>query len=145
MLSASFHLYFKAWERQLRIPVDDSLGAAFKQGWFNGYKAYFQRLNVSFENSPCNLGLLEELVLARNRVQHPESITEQNSYYSANDLKKLPNPFFIDDRDRELLADMEEGARNWLMPPTIHVTHEKLKAAISEIARFAEWLEQTDH
>jgi hypothetical protein len=57
----------------------------------------------------------------------------------------LPSPFFIDDRDRELLAEMEEGERSWLMPPTIHVTQEKLKAAISEITRFAEWLEQTDH
>jgi hypothetical protein len=146
MLSASFHLYFKTLERQLRRPVDDSYSSAFKRGWFNGYKAYFQRqFNVSFESSPCNLNLLEELVLARNRAQHPESITEQSSHYSANDLKKLPSPFFIDDRDRELLAEMEEGERSWLMPLTIHVTQEKLKAAISEITRFAEWLEQTDH
>ena len=146
MLSASFHLYFKTWERQLGRPVDDSYKSAFKRGWFNGYKAYFQgQFNIIFENSPCNLNLLEELALARNRVQHPESITDQSSHYSADDLKKLPSPFFIDDRDRELLAEMEEGERSWLMPPRIHVTQEKLKAAISEIGRFAEWLEQTDH
>ena len=146
MLSASFHLYFKTLERQLRRPVDDSYRSVFKRGWFNGYKAYFQReFTVSFEGSPCNLNLLEELALARNRVQHPESITEQSSHYSADDLKKMPSPFFIDDRDRGLLAGMEEGERSWLMPPTIHVTQDKLKAAISEITRFAEWLEQTDH
>lgn len=78
MLSASFHLYFKTLERQLRRPVDNSYSSVFKRGWFNGYKAYFQRqFNVSFESSPCNLSLLEELALARNRVQHPESITDK--------------------------------------------------------------------
>ncbi len=146
MLSASFHLYFKTWERQFGRSADDSCHSAFKRGWFNGYKAYFlQKYNIRFENSPCDLRLLEELVLARNRVQHPESITDQSSRYSNDDLKKLPSPFFIDNRERALLAEMEEGERSWLMPPTIHVTQDKLKAAISEIARFAEWLEEADH
>jgi hypothetical protein len=146
MLSASLHLYFKTWERQLGIRVDDSYKSDFKKGWFNGYKAYFNRqFGVDFDKSPCNLTLLEELALARNRVQHPESITLQSSHYSEDDLKKLPSPFFVDERDRELLAEMDERERGWLLPPTIHVSQEKLEAAISEVSRFAEWLEQTDH
>lgn len=146
MLSASLHLYFKTVERQLRRPINDSYKAVFRRGWFNGYKAYFQQeFTVNFEGSLCNLNLLEELTLVRNRVQHPESIAAQSSHYSPDDLKKMPSPFFVDDRDRELLAGMEEGERSWLMPPTIHVTQEKLKAAISEVARFVEWLEHTDH
>ncbi|MBK9784519.1 MAG: hypothetical protein IPP59_10205 [Betaproteobacteria bacterium] len=36
MLAAVFHLYFKTWERQIGIPVDDSFKADFKNGWFNG-------------------------------------------------------------------------------------------------------------
>jgi len=146
MLSASLHLYFKTWEHQLGIPAAASYKAEFKKGWLNGYKAYFQgQFGVVFEGSPCNLSLLEELVLARNRVQHPESITIQRSYYSPDDLQKLPSPFFIDDHEREVLAEMEEGERSWLIPPAIHVTHEKLMEAIAEVGRFAEWLEQTDH
>lgn len=148
MLSTSLHLYFKTWERQLGIPVDDSYKSDFKRGWFNGYKAYFNRqFNIIFENSPCNLKLLEELVLARNCVQHPKSIIIQDSRYSAVDLKKLPNPLFINDYDRELLSEIEkeEGGRSWLLLASIHITQEKLTAAISEVARFAEWLEQTDH
>jgi hypothetical protein len=146
MLSASFHLYFKTWERQLDIPVDDSFKSDFKKGWFNGYRAYFNRhFNVSFERSTCDLKLLEELVLARNRVQHPESITIHSSQYSQDDLKNIPSPFFIDERDSELLSKMGEGEQSWLLPPSIHVTQEKLMAAISEVAHFAEWLEQTDH
>ncbi|WKJ90430.1 hypothetical protein QZJ86_20865 [Methylomonas montana] len=146
MLSTSFHLYLKTWERRLGIPVNDSYKSAFKKGWFNGYKEYFKmQFNVIFEKSPCNLKLLEELVLARNRMQHPESITIQSSFYSPDDLNKLPSPFFMDDRDRELLSEMEEGERSWLLLASIHVTEEKLRAAICEVSHFAEWLEQTDH
>ena len=146
MLSASLHLYFKTWERQLGKPIDDSFKSDFKNGWLNGYKAYFKRhFNVIFEESPCNLQLLEELVLARNRVQHPESITIQSSQYSRRDLEKIPSPFFIDERHSELLSEMGEGEQSWLLPPSIHVTQEKLKAAIAEVVRFAEWLEQTDY
>lgn len=143
MLSASFHLYFKALERQLRVPVGEKYKSDFKRGWFNGYKAYFLgEFGVAFEDSHCKLGLLEELVLARNRVQHQESITSQSTHYSEDDLKKLKSPFFIDSRDFELFNEQEVGERSWLMPPVIHITPEKFLAATSEVARFAEWLEK---
>jgi len=147
MLSAALHLYFKAWESELRVPVVAPYKSVFnKHGWFNGYKEYFKgNFAVIFENSPCDLGLLEELTLARNRVQHSETISNPHSRYSQTDLEKFPNPFFVDDTQRCMLAEMDEGERIWLMPPTIHATPEKIKAAISEIARFAEWLEETDH
>jgi hypothetical protein len=147
MLSASFHLYFTTWEHHLGKPVPEPLKSVFKKyGWFNGYKAYFAtNFQVNFESSGCNLQLLEELVLARNRVQHPESITSRSTSYSTNDLKKLPGPFFVSEREAELMVDADNGERAWLVPPTITVTEEKLKAALAEVRRFSEWLEVTDH
>jgi hypothetical protein len=143
MLAASFHLYLKATERQLRVPAGGKYKADFKRGWFNGYKAYFLgEFNVVFEDSQCNISLLEELVLARNRVQHPESITSRSTHYSKDDLKKVHSPYFIDGRDIELFSAQEEGERNWLMPPAIHVTPEKFLSAVSEVGRFTEWLEK---
>lgn len=145
MLAAVFHLYFKTWERQIGIPVDDSLRADFKNGWFNGYKAYFARhFRIRFEDSTVRLGVLEEIVLVRNRAQHPESITMDRSHYSDSDLKKLPHPFFIDENDASLFSDNEEGERAWLMEPAIHVTAEKLFSVLSEVKRFSEWLENFD-
>lgn len=144
MLSASFHLYFKALERELRAPAEKKYRSDFKRGWFNGYKAYFRReFGIAFEDSQCNLGLLEELVLARNRVQHPEGIANLCTHYSENDLKKLQSPFFIDARDVELFSVKEED-RGWLMHPAIHVTQEKFFSAVSEVGRFAEWLENAE-
>jgi hypothetical protein len=44
MLAASVHLYLKTWERQIGIPVNESLKPCFKKnGWFHGYKAYFAK------------------------------------------------------------------------------------------------------
>jgi len=145
MLAAVFHLYFKTWERQIGIPVDTSLKAEFKNGWFNGYKAYFARhFRIRFEDSPARLEVLEEIVLVRNRAQHPESITMDSSHYSDSDLKKLPHPFFIDERDASLFSETEEGERAWLLEPPIRVTVKKLFAALSEVESFAEWLENVE-
>lgn len=146
MVSASFHLYFKTLMKNLGRSINDLDKAMFrKYGWFNGYKAYFLReFNIVFENSSCNLSLLEELVLVRNRVQHPESIISQRLSYSNSDLKKVPRPFFMDNYESELLADMSEGELSLLVLPAIEVTQEKLKDAILEIIRFSDWMEQTD-
>lgn len=147
MLSASFHLYFTTWQHHLGVPVAPSLKPVFKKrGWFNGYKSYLSaNFGVEFGNSGCNLQLLEELVLARNRVQHPESISSRSTNYSDDDLKKLPSPFFVSEREVELMVGAEDGERRWLVPPTINVTEEKLRAAIAEVRRFSEWLEVTEH
>ena len=147
MLSASFHLYFTTWEHHLGKPVSEPLKSIFKKrGWFHGYKAYFAtNFQVNFENSGCSLQLLEELVLARNRVQHPDSITSRRTSYSTDDLKKLPSPFFVSEREVELMVGADDGERSWLVPPTITVTEEKLQAALAEVRRFSEWLEITDH
>lgn len=145
MLAAIFHLYFKTWERQIGIPVDVSLKADFKNGWLNGYRAYFARhLRIRFEDSPARLAVLEEIVLVRNRDQHPESITMDSSHYSDSDLEKLSHPFFIDENDASLFSETEEGERAWLMAPQIRVTAEKLFAALSEVESFAEWLENIE-
>lgn len=145
MLAAIFHLYFKTWEHQIGIPVGATLKADFKNGWLNGYKAYFARhFRVRFEDSPASLAILEEIVLVRNRNQHPESITMDSSHYSDSDLEKLPHPFFIDENDASLFSETEENERAWLMAPSIRVTAEKLFAALSEVESFAEWLENVE-
>lgn len=145
MLAAAFHLYFKTWERQIGIPVDASLKGDFKNGWLNGYKAYFERhFQIRFGDSPIKIDVLEEIVLVRNRTQHPESITMDSSHYSESDLKKFPRPFFIDEGDAALFSEIEKDERAWLIPPSIRVTAEKLFSALSEVKRFAEWLETVE-
>lgn len=146
MLSASLHLYFRMLELRIGVPLDDDLKRAFrKQGWFVGYREYFKRYwSVPFDKCPANLAVLEELVLARNRVQHPESIIFQRANYSEADLRKLRRPFFVDDSELPAFAEADEQDKIWLMPPMLHVTAEKLSTAANEVERFANWLETVE-
>lgn len=146
MLSASLHLYLKTLENLLHFPIDDSLKQKFNKGWLSGYMAYFEHhLGVCFKDCPVNLAVIEEVVLARNRVQHPDFIVGQRVQYSASDLRKLVYPFFINDRERGVLEDVDETEITWLMPPTLHINAEKLATAIEQIERFVNWLENEIH
>jgi hypothetical protein len=144
MLAAALHLYLKTWVKQSGIAVTELLKKSeFKNhGWFAGYKTHFaEYFGVVFNASPANLKLLEEVVLARNRIEHPSSITCHRIEYSDSDLKKLRHPFFVDERESALLADADEESKSWIMPPTLHVTEAQLVAAVSEVECFAEWFE----
>ena len=144
MLAAALHLYFKAWVKESGVPTDEQQFKRVKgkQGWLAAYMKHFlQRFNINIGGTSINLRLFKEVVLARNLVEHPESITSLRPHFSGDDLRKLKHPFFVDEREAELLAHAEEGERAWFIPPTLHVTHAQLLDVTSEIERFAEWFE----
>ncbi len=144
MLSAALHLYLETWVRQSRVPVSELLKKSVfkKSGWFAGYNAHFsKRFAIDFKACPVKLGLLEEVVLARNRIEHPSEISTRRSRYADADLKKLRHPFFVDEREAAFLPDDDKGERAWLIPPTLHVTEERLLVVATEVERFAEWFE----
>lgn len=144
MLAAAMHLYLETWVGQSCVPVDESLKKSVfkKSGWFSGYKAHFaQHFQIDYEAGPTNLRILEEVVLARNRIEHPSSITSNRARYAKNDLTKLHHPFFVDQREAAFLAVKDEGETSWCMPLSLHVSEVQLLAAVSEVERFAEWFE----
>jgi hypothetical protein len=144
MLAAALHLYFETWIKQSRCPVEESLKKSVfkKKGWLSGYKAHFsQQFAIRFDATQINYSLLEEVILARNCIQHPSSIIDQKTNYAKSDLKKLQHPFFVDDREATLSLDVSENDRAWFFPPTLHVTEDKLITAISEAKKFANWFE----
>lgn len=144
MLAAALHLYLNTWVNESRVPVDESLAKSFRKiGWFPGYKKHFaKRFAIEFKAFPGELGLLEEVVLARNRFEHPASITSLRTQYADKDLQKLPHPFFVDEREAALFADAEEGEMAWFIPPTLHVSEKQLLAAVAEVESFAKWFEK---
>jgi len=143
MLSAALHLYLKTWEKQFRIPVGDSFKLEFKKGWINGYKVYFElHKSIRFEEAPVDLTILQELALARNRIQHPEDIFTHKHRYSHDDIGKLRHPYFVDPREETVYKDIDESNKGWLFPPTLHVTGEKLFSVIVEVEKFVDWLEK---
>ena len=144
MLAAALHLYFETWVTQSGVPINESMKKSVfrKSGWLAGYKTHFaQHFRIDFEACPANFGLLSQVVQARNRIEHPSSITSLTTQYAHADLKKLRHPFFIDERENALLVDADEGEKSWLLPPTLYVTEGQLLAAVTEVERFAEWFE----
>ena len=142
MLAAALHLYFETWVTLSGQPVSPELKKTVfkKRGWLEGYKQHFsQRLRINFDEQPINFQLLEEVILARNMIEHPSSITSIRTQFTQADLRKLRRPFFVDEQEASLLQT--KGERAWLLPPTLHVTDAQLTAAVSEVERLATWFE----
>ena len=83
MLAASLQLFFKTWESEFRKPALLEMKAHFKKGWLNGYRKYFDEyLGIDFSDSPIAMIRLEEIVRARNLVQHPKDIFSNTVSFS---------------------------------------------------------------
>jgi len=141
MLAAALHLYFETWVKQCEQPVSRELKETVfkKRGWLEGYKAHFeQTLQINFNEQPVNFRLLEEVILARNLIEHPPSITSMRTQFADADLKKLRHPFFVDEREAALLTHEGEA---WFTSLTLHVSGAQLIEAVAEIERLASWFE----
>ncbi|SRR6266498_46458 len=153
MLAATLQLYFKEWVDEIhgrfgndqlaRFGIGRPDKAAFKEGWISRYRAFFQdKLRIDWTGVPSNLGILEEIVLTRNRAQHPERITSFRIDQSQRDAMKYPRSFFADDLELKVFGDTTEVPSEWVRPWRLNVTREKLFAAVDEVERFCAWLEQ---
>ncbi len=143
MLSASLQLYFKTWEHELGITWEKGeRKRAFKNGFLHGYKACFgEVLHLSWDDCPADFALLEQVVLGRHRDQHPDHISTMRVDHTKKDREKFPQLFFVSEIERAMYIDSETGAITW-MNPAVHVSRDKLLAAIMEVERLAEWLDE---
>jgi len=145
MLSAALRLYFETWENYgiTKTNINSkSLSKCFKKGYLAGYRAYFeQRLGINLENSPANIQLLEEIILARNVIQHPSSLHEIRARFTNCDLKKIPRPIFVSKYEATMFEHSETETGEWFMPPIVHITDTLLFEAIHEVEKLSEWLD----
>lgn len=140
MLAASLSLFFRYWEKQLDLSCASVDKDLFKSGLLPGYRKCFETLSgVNWDACPANLELIEQIVLARNRDQHPEDIWTLGVNHSDKDRERYPSPFFLDDEERSLLNQAGKDAR-W-MSARLHVSSEKLEEAICAVEALANWLE----
>ena len=142
MLSAALQLFVSTWTNEF-VGATEAYKTDFKKGsWFNRYRdLYRQRLKLDWASGPANSKLLEELVLARNRIQHPDTITSLTVSHPAPEEKEQPQVLFIEEGERQMFKDLGGDEKSWLLPPPLHVTKEKLFAAITEAEKFCEWID----
>lgn len=138
MLMSALHSYLETWVKQSQIPVDQTLHKnIFKnKGWFWGYNSHFNhRFKIDFEKAPVDLKIIEEIILARNNIEHQGSIAGRPKY-GVKDYQKLKSFSYIDEFSARILQDI--GFTKFLSP-CLCVTEEQLLTAISTVENFAEW------
>lgn len=142
MLSESLKLYFMTWERELGIRCSGELAKEFKQfGFLHGYKLCFgQALEIDWALCPADFDILEQIVLARNRSQHPDNILDMKVRHSGRDREKYPMPFFVSEYEKQMLGAGGLQEVRWINP-SLAVSRETLLIAIAQVERLAGWLE----
>jgi len=143
MLSPSLQLYFRTWEQKLGVRwVNGERKKAFKNGFVQGYIACFEEvLDISRQDCPADLGLIEQITLARNRDQHPDEITTMRVSHSKADREKHAHPFFMSAQDSAMFSDSDFADISFL-DPAVHVSKDHLLIAIRETEKLSEWLEK---
>jgi hypothetical protein len=143
MLSSSLQLFFKEWVHRLKTDHGMDFQVNFKnKGWFNGYRKILEEIEMPMNECPADLEIIEQVALARNRVQHPEEITTLNVRHSESDLRKYPYPYFAQEHEIRLAGADEDGAISWWLKPSVATTKEKVFQAVSEVESLCTWLEE---
>lgn len=133
MLSSSLQLYMNEWLNRVEKP-----SAPFNRkgvgGWYKSLKCCMQKEGVDFGSCPVELDAVEQLVLARNRIQHAEDITSNNISHRAKELAKFQSPLFVDPKAPTL-------TNNWFWQPRVYAGVDQVESIILSLINFCEWLE----
>lgn len=141
MLASSLKLFLQEWVHRLERRHGVKFEINWKKGWFNGYMQIFEQIELSMDECPSDLQIIEQVALVRNRVQHPEEITTLDVRHSIYDLRKYPRPFFAKDHEIKLAGVDEEGAISWWRTPSVASTKDKIFEAIAQVELLCLWLE----
>jgi hypothetical protein len=143
MLSSSFQLFLKTWVSRLERELGIRFTVDFKKhGWFNGYKEIFSIMEFPLSECTADLDIVEQVTLARNRVQHPDDLTELRVTHSETDLKRFPRPFFASEAEMEMAVRDEDDSTTWWLKPSIKSEINKIYSAIDQVETLCSWLEE---
>lgn len=142
MLSSSLQLFLKAWVRRLEKNHGISFDKiCFKKGWFIGYLDLIQEVGLNLDNCEADLEIIEQIILIRNRIQHPEQLTTISISHSDSDLAKFPNPYFANIKELEIIELIDGESSDWWVKPSIMPTQDKVFEAIRQVEILCNWLE----
>lgn len=146
-LAASLVLYLDEFRQEFgrfnKVPeFDEKL--ARQEGQLAGYRKWFSAMGTDLSGSGCDLGVIEQVVLARNSVQHPKSIGLMTLQPSKKQKAKYPRPFFVHPMEEHLVAKhLEDGDEPHHYLFWMHVSRERLWSAIEEIEKLCAWIDKS--
>jgi hypothetical protein len=100
------------------------------------------QLKLPLSQCTVDFDVIEQVTLARNRVQHPEDLTDLRVNHSENDLKRFPNPFFANETEIDMAIHDDDDSVTWWLKPSVKPTREKTLAAIDQVEALCCWLEE---
>jgi hypothetical protein len=108
-------------------------------GWFQRYENFLiKNTPFSWEKCPVKRELIEQINLCRNDGTHDPDISTTWPKQTDEHLEKYPQSFFGDEMEAHFLRS--EGGMP-AFPLSIHVTAEKLAAAIDASREFCRYVE----
>lgn len=143
LLSDTLKLYFKALEQQLEFRLSaDGKAIAKKEGFLAAYKgALGELLETDWADCPVHFDVIEQIVLARNRAQHGEHLSILGARHDPKTLTKHRDLIFASEGELRMWVDDGADPDTWLAP-RLEITEENLGAAITEVERLADWIEE---
>lgn len=134
LVTVVLHEYLAAYAFKVNLGLPPTIKGA---GWFERYRQHFKsKFDIEMDDLGADMGLLHEMILARNCIQHPADIGTNWVHQNAEYARKYPQAHFADQFYAALLQD-EEG----IAPPApLEITPEKIEKAIIEVERLGELL-----
>ena len=148
MIASSLKLFLDEWFRlQLDFKPDKKYKRDCKErGLREALHRVLENSGICARECPANLELIEQTILVRNRIQHPDSLPLLQPKHSESDLRKYPSPYFVDPDDP--LIGLFDGSLNsgsklsrWLLPK-VSIDQDKFQELVTEVKEFAQWLER---
>ena len=135
MLSSALQLYMKGWlDRTESAAAQPAKRTGCKGGWFHALKGAMEHHGVDFTKCPVDLDVLEQTVLARNRIQHSDDITSISIKHLKDDLGRFQSPVFVDPTDVALTY-------SWFDWVKVHVDDEVFTKVVCAVEEICTWLE----
>ncbi|WP_421736416.1 hypothetical protein [Caulobacter sp.] len=124
---------FSGTQKQLR--------GMWKPGWITVYRRVLgEILGTDWSGCPVDFGVLEQVVLARNRAQHGTDLTSLRVTHDTKTLGKFPRPFFANSAEIDA-HEPRDGSWAYIFNPAVEVRRDTLFAAIGEAEALADWID----
>lgn len=119
----------------------EELRGMWKPGWVAVYRRVLgEILGTDWSDCPVDFGVLEQVVLARNRAQHGTDLTSLRVTHDTKTLGKFPRPFFANSAEIDA-HEPRDGSWAYIFNPAVEVRRDTLFAAIGEAEALADWID----
>jgi hypothetical protein len=140
LISESLKIYISCVSKNIGFSLDEKAKKVRNKRLFSTFKKYFGAIlkthwvDCSFDDT-----LLNEIIVARNSIQHNDNLHTFLVQHTKHTLQKTPQPFFA--KESQLQAFDNLRSYSTVFRPHIVVDRDKLNAAISALEGLADWID----